>query len=107
MDSLLGTGIFNADGKNPLRYSLQLCLKWLYVEQVVFGSASSILTNGTDELIDRDFARFHRSITRPFFTRERVSDFEIYKRNSDISLKAAKDRLSEGYSVDFQVCYPR
>ena len=42
-------------------------------------------------------------MTRPFFTRERISDFEIYDRNSDISLTQAKNRLAEGHSVDFQV----
>ncbi|KAF8959368.1 cytochrome P450 [Flammula alnicola] len=63
MNSLLGTGIFNADG---------------------------------------DMWKFHRSITRPFFTRERISDFEIYNRNCDLSLKEAKNRLAEGYSIDFQ-----
>ncbi|KIM42743.1 hypothetical protein M413DRAFT_444410 [Hebeloma cylindrosporum] len=61
MDSLLGTGIFNADGEI-----------------------------------------FHRAMTRPFFTRERISDFEIYDRNADLSLQEARKRLSEGYSFDFQ-----
>ncbi|KDR66459.1 hypothetical protein GALMADRAFT_259238 [Galerina marginata CBS 339.88] len=46
--------------------------------------------------------KFHRAITRPFFTRERISDFEIYDRNCDLSLKEAKKRLSEGYPIDFQ-----
>lgn len=47
--------------------------------------------------------RFHRAMTRPFFTRERISDFEIYDRNADLSLQEARKRLSEGYSFDFQV----
>jgi len=42
-------------------------------------------------------------MTRPFFTRERISDFEIYDRNCDISLTQAKNRLAEGHSIDFQV----
>ncbi|KAF9475904.1 cytochrome P450 [Pholiota conissans] len=63
MDSLLGTGVFNADGE-----------MW----------------------------KFHRSMTRPFFTRERISDFEIYQRNCDTALRAAKTRLNEGFAVDFQ-----
>jgi hypothetical protein len=46
--------------------------------------------------------RFHRSMTRPFFTRERISDFEIYHRNCDLSLRNAKQRLAEGHPVDFQ-----
>ncbi|PPR07845.1 hypothetical protein CVT24_002990 [Panaeolus cyanescens] len=62
-DSLLGQGIFNADGE-----------MW----------------------------KFHRAITRPFFTRERISDFDIYDKNAEISLKLASSRLSEGYSIEFQ-----
>ena len=42
-------------------------------------------------------------MARPFFTRERISDFEIYDRNANMSLKEAKVRLREGYSFDFQV----
>ena len=42
-------------------------------------------------------------MTRPFFTRERISDFEIYDRNSDLSLRLAKERIAEGHAVDFQV----
>lgn len=44
-------------------------------------------------------------MTRPFFTRERISDFEIYHRNCDITLRVAKQRLNEGLSVDFQVTF--
>ncbi|KAJ3511197.1 hypothetical protein NLJ89_g4236 [Agrocybe chaxingu] len=63
MDTLLGSGVFNADGE-----------MW----------------------------KFHRAMTRPFFTRERISDFEIYERNCDVSLSQARVRLTEGYPVEFQ-----
>ncbi|KAF9040763.1 cytochrome P450 monooxygenase pc-1 [Panaeolus papilionaceus] len=63
MDSLLGQGIFNADGE-----------MW----------------------------KFHRAITRPFFTKERISDFDIYTRNCDKSLEEVRNRLAEGYPVDIQ-----
>ena len=42
-------------------------------------------------------------MTRPFFTRERISDFDIYDKNCANTLKLAKTRLAEGYPVDFQV----
>ena len=42
-------------------------------------------------------------MTRPFFTRERISDFDIYDRNCDTSLDLAKIRLREGYPIEFQV----
>ncbi|KAJ3503620.1 hypothetical protein NLJ89_g8348 [Agrocybe chaxingu] len=51
---------------------------------------------------DGEMWKFHRSITRPFFSRERISDFDIYARNSDLSLKQARQRLHEGYSINFQ-----
>ncbi|KAF8189713.1 cytochrome P450 monooxygenase pc-1 [Pholiota molesta] len=72
LQSLLGTGIFNVDGTPP-------------------GSCPN-----------QAGAKFHRSMTRPFFTRERISDFEIYHRNCDLSLRNAKQRLAEGHPVDFQ-----
>ena len=42
-------------------------------------------------------------MTRPFFTRERISDFDIYDKNCASTLKLARTRLSEGYPVEFQV----
>ena len=42
-------------------------------------------------------------MTRPFFTRERISDFDIYDKNCANALKLAKTRLAEGYPVEFQV----
>ncbi|KAF9547694.1 cytochrome P450 monooxygenase pc-2 [Agrocybe pediades] len=57
--------------------------------------------------VNGEMWKFHRSITRPFFTRERISDFEIYERNCNISLKAAERRLAEGHSVDVQDLFGR
>ena len=48
-------------------------------------------------------SRFHRAMTRPFFSRERISDFDIYDKNCASTLKLAKTRLAEGYPVEFQV----
>lgn len=42
-------------------------------------------------------------MTRPFFSRERISDFDIYDKHCDTTLQLAKSRLAEGYSFDFQV----
>lgn len=53
-------------------------------------------------LIHAASRRFHRSITRPFFVRERISDFEIYERTADHALNQAKERLADGISIDFQ-----
>ena len=46
--------------------------------------------------------RFHRSITRPAFTRDRISDFELFDRHAEIVIHQLKFRFREGQSVDFQ-----
>ncbi len=48
-------------------------------------------------------SRFHRGITRPFFSKERISDFDVFDRHAEEALKQAKGRLAEGYPIDFQV----
>jgi hypothetical protein len=47
--------------------------------------------------------RFHRSLTRPFFTRVRVCHFDIFERHADDAINQLKARLKEGYPVNFQV----
>jgi len=49
------------------------------------------------------YDRFHRSMTRPFFSRDRVGDFHIFERHADIAIKHMRDRLRAGYAVDIQV----
>jgi hypothetical protein len=46
--------------------------------------------------------RFHRSITRPFFSKERISDFEIFDRHADQVIMKLKDRFKRGIAVDIQ-----
>ena len=100
MSSLLGTGVFNADGT--------LCILVIYRRvsnentQVKCGSKFEVTFAANAYSGDLE-PRFHRAMTRPFFTRERISDFEIYHRNCDVTLRVAKQRLNEGLSVDFQV----
>ncbi|KAJ6577741.1 cytochrome P450 monooxygenase pc-3, partial [Mycena capillaripes] len=71
---LLGSGIFSADGVDCLRYPI------VYLP----------------------FSRFHRAMTRPFFKRDRVSDFELFDRHSRDAIAAIKRRLREGHPFDFQ-----
>lgn len=42
-------------------------------------------------------------MTRPFFTRDRISDFDIFEDHADRALNLAKERLAEGQAVDIQV----
>ncbi|KAJ3514971.1 hypothetical protein NLJ89_g2053 [Agrocybe chaxingu] len=55
---------------------------------------------------DGDMWKFHRSMTRPFFSRERISHFDIFEAHADNALKQAANRLAEGYPIDFQACIP-
>ncbi|KAF7295968.1 hypothetical protein MKEN_01411400 [Mycena kentingensis (nom. inval.)] len=53
-------------------------------------------------LADGDLWKFHRAMTRPFFKRDRISDFELFDRHSLAAIEKIKQRLREGYAVDFQ-----
>ncbi|KDQ56219.1 hypothetical protein JAAARDRAFT_70562 [Jaapia argillacea MUCL 33604] len=51
---------------------------------------------------DGEMWKFHRSMTRPFFSKERISDYDIYDRHAEDAIHQLKTRLREGYPVDFQ-----
>jgi hypothetical protein len=42
-------------------------------------------------------------MTRPFFTKDRISHFENFDRHADEAIHQLKTRLNEGYAVDIQV----
>lgn len=41
-------------------------------------------------------------MTRPFFSKERISDFDIFEKHAEDAIQQMKIRLREGYPVDFQ-----
>ncbi|KAJ7603778.1 cytochrome P450 monooxygenase [Mycena polygramma] len=49
---------------------------------------------------DGDMWKFHRQMTRPFFTRDRISNLEIFSRHCEDALGVL--RASEGVAVDYQ-----
>ena len=51
---------------------------------------------------DGDIWKFHRGITRPFFSRDRISDFDVFERHSRKALDVMAQRLATGHTVDFQ-----
>ncbi|KAJ7106613.1 cytochrome P450 [Mycena epipterygia] len=51
---------------------------------------------------DGDMWKFHRQMTRPFFHRERISDFDLFDRHAENAIGQLKARLREGYPADFQ-----
>ncbi|KIL67120.1 hypothetical protein M378DRAFT_23065 [Amanita muscaria Koide BX008] len=64
-------------------------------------SMGSVLGTGVFNS-DGDMWKFHRSISRPAFTRERISDYEIFDRHTKMVISQLKNRLKQGYAVDFQ-----
>ncbi|KAG1875428.1 cytochrome P450 [Suillus subalutaceus] len=57
--------------------------------------ANSLLGTGVDY-------RFHRSMTRPFFNKDRISHFDIFDKHAEDAISQLKIRLRDGYPVDFQ-----
>ncbi|KAF8221855.1 hypothetical protein L208DRAFT_643690 [Tricholoma matsutake] len=41
-------------------------------------------------------------MTRPFFNRERITDFDIFDRHANDAIAQVMDRLTTGHPVDFQ-----
>lgn len=51
---------------------------------------------------DGDIWKFHRAMTRPFFTRDRIADFDIFDRHCELTLEKIDERCSTGQPIDFQ-----
>ncbi|KAJ7640530.1 cytochrome P450 [Mycena rosella] len=62
---------------------------------------SSVLGTGVFNS-DGEMWKFHRSMTRPFFSRDRVSHFEIFDRHAEALIQLLKTRMRTGYAIDFQ-----
>ncbi|KAF9475881.1 cytochrome P450 [Pholiota conissans] len=60
---------------------------------------SSLLGTG---VFNSDGDIFHRSMTRPFFTKDRISHFDTFDSHAENALSQAKARLQDGYPIDFQ-----
>ena len=82
---LLGTGVFNSDGE-----------RWKYVASPHLSPESPSLTFSVN--------RFHRSMTRPFFTQDRIKHFQIFDRHAKDAIAQMRARFSQGCAVDIQVC---
>ncbi|KAL0577377.1 hypothetical protein V5O48_004630 [Marasmius crinis-equi] len=51
---------------------------------------------------DGEMWKFHRQMTRPFFTRDRISHFDLFDRHAEIAITQVKNRMQAGYPIDFQ-----
>jgi cytochrome P450 len=47
--------------------------------------------------------KFHRSMSRPFFAKEKIQHFQIFDRHADDAVGQIRDRLREGVPIDIQV----
>jgi hypothetical protein len=47
--------------------------------------------------------KFHRDMTRPFFDKHRISDFDNFDTHVEDAITQMKARLREGHPFDFQV----
>ncbi|KAG9217637.1 hypothetical protein CCMSSC00406_0003674 [Pleurotus cornucopiae] len=51
---------------------------------------------------DGDMWKFHRSMTRPFFSRDRISHFDLFDRHAEIVIQKMRERSRQGSAIDFQ-----
>jgi hypothetical protein len=42
-------------------------------------------------------------MTRPFFARDRVTDFELFDHHAEVVVALLKARFAQGEPIDFQV----
>ena len=97
LQALLGTGVFNSDG--PFRIP-HLRRFNHYPTQENDGSRWKKQLVGTGSV--NVSPRFHRSMTRPFFSKDRISDFELFDHHADQIITKMKERFKDGVAVDFQ-----
>jgi len=100
--SLFGTGVFNSDGPyfklthRPIPIDLYRVPHRGYVEVRIPATQPFQFPSCTA------LGRFHRSLTRPFFNKDRISDFDIFDRHADQVISKLKARFKEGIAVDVQ-----
>ncbi|KAJ7857738.1 cytochrome P450 [Mycena olivaceomarginata] len=61
-----------------------------------------LLSNHTLVLTMCEMWKFHRSLSRPYFSRDRISHFEMFDRHADDVISLIKERMKSGYAIDFQ-----
>ncbi|KAJ6608854.1 cytochrome P450 [Mycena sp. CBHHK59/15] len=73
-----------------------------YVKGKRFRDAmDSVLGNGVFNS-DGEMWSFHRSMTRPYFTRDRVQHFEIFDRHAERAISLVRGRMKEGTLSTFK-----
>ncbi|KAI6168981.1 cytochrome P450 [Pisolithus thermaeus] len=92
-----------------LRRNLNTSKRFLLRNSTLSKKASAVLRDQLNALLgtgvfnsDGETWKFHRSMTRPFFSKDRISHFDIFEKHAEDTINQAKARLQEGYPVDFQ-----
>lgn len=42
-------------------------------------------------------------MTRPFFNKQRIGHFDVFERHAEDAIQLTRQRIRDGYAVDFQV----
>ncbi|TDL29910.1 cytochrome P450 [Rickenella mellea] len=69
-------------------------------------ATQSVLGRGVFN-VDGDMWKFHRGMTRMFFTKDRISDLNTLCHNSDSAIALAKSRFRQGGEIDIQDLFSR
>lgn len=99
--ALIGSGVFGADGVSE---SFLVTIVLLYFSHRPNRRLVEVSVLRLFSFVSSLLDRFHRAMTRPFFKRERVSDFELFDRHALAAIAQLKMHFAEGHPVDFQVC---
>ncbi|KAG8984329.1 hypothetical protein FRB94_006131 [Tulasnella sp. JGI-2019a] len=51
---------------------------------------------------DGDAWKLHRSMTRPFFNRDRIADFDIFEHHSEVLMEKVREKSENEVAFDFQ-----
>ncbi|TRM57429.1 cytochrome P450 [Schizophyllum amplum] len=68
---------------------------------LTYDQVKSLLGSGVFNS-DGDMWKFHRTMTRPFFNKDKIAHFDNFDRHADHIIRLAKERIAEGYPIDFQ-----
>ncbi|KAG7440380.1 cytochrome P450 monooxygenase pc-3 [Guyanagaster necrorhizus] len=68
----------------------------------VFNAMKALFGVGVFSMDGETFMLFHRTMTKPFFNKDRISDFDNFERHAVSTITQIKERLREGYPLDFQ-----
>ncbi|KAH9834523.1 cytochrome P450 [Rhodofomes roseus] len=74
-----------------------------YVKGETFsGFMSPLLGTGVFNSDGESVIVFHRAMTRPFFSKDKISHFELFDKRADLAIKKMCHRFRSGAAIDFQ-----